>query len=185
MRLLHFAAALPLAAALLVAAFTFPAFADGTAVTVPWGDIVNQLLPALDQILVVVILGLAAFASRHLPGWAQGLVTNQMLTALEPYLQQAVDWGIASVSGASKDKVLSIDVANSVVAQAVQFFVDHAPAFLLAKVGGVDMLRQKIIAMIQELLPDEATVMQGLTIVAPKGAAPTSTAIPLAPAPAA
>jgi len=55
--------------------------------------------------------------------------------------------------GASKDKSLTVDVGNKVLAQALQYVIDHAPDWLTDWMGGPEQIAQKIVARLN-LRPD-------------------------------
>jgi len=82
-----------------------------------------------------------------------------------------VRWGLNSVAGATASKTLSVHIANQAVAEAVQYAVDHGPAWLINWLGGADAIRQKIIARLT--LEESASVARGDTSLV-SGAAPTA-----------
>jgi len=155
------------AAVSILALFTAPSLAQFViasssippdTVAVPVGDWVTQVAPLIQDALYAIVAGVVAFALRNLPAGIRTYVTAGITAQAEQLLEKAVDWAIASVAGATKDKIWTVSVGNSVVAQAVQYVVDHGPAWLITWLGGEAMIAQKIIARIGDLLPDNAQV---------------------------
>lgn len=132
--------------ALIAALGAAPAYAaDAVAVSIPIGDWISSALVDLASVLV-------AMASWAVAKWAPPLVRTYLT---EQLLQRAVDYAIAAVKGAAKGKVLTLPVANAVLAEAAQYAVEHAPP--TAKWIG-DTLKPKLIARLGAagVLPDEA-----------------------------
>lgn len=122
------------------------AASDTTKVTWAYGATLAQWASAAGTLLFAV----AMWALRKLP--AQ--VGSILITAkVDQILQKGIDYAINMVVGATKDKALSVDVGNKVLAQALQYVLDHAPDWLTAWMGGPDQIAQKIIARLN-LAPD-------------------------------
>lgn len=121
-----------------------PAYAS-TAVSIPIGDWISSALVDLASVLV-------AAASWAVAKWAPPVVRTYLT---EQLLSRAADYGIAAVSGAVKGKVLTVEVANDVLAEAMSYAVKHAPG--TAKwLGGT--LKDKLIARLGAagVLPEDA-----------------------------
>lgn len=165
---------LPLALLIFIALIS-PAFAQTVAsssaevasvVVVPVGGWVEQIAPILQDALLALVTGLVAFALRSLPAAIRTYVTAGITAQVEQIVDKGIDWAVAAVAGATKDKIWSIPVGNAVVAKAVQYVIDHGPAWLITWAGGQAMITQKIIARVGDLLPDNAQVTGGTTISA-------------------
>lgn len=124
--------------ALAVAAFAQAPYAPDGQVVVPLGSWTSDLLNFSASIFVAA----AGWGMRHVPGEFAWVLR---LARVDQLLEKAVNFGLASVEGAVKDKELRVEVANKVLERALDYAVHHAPK-LVAKVGGVLELREKIIA---------------------------------------
>jgi hypothetical protein len=137
-----------------------------TVVAVPVGDWITQIAPVIQDALLAIVTALVAWALRSLPAAIRTYVTAGITAQVEQICDHAIDWAIAAVAGASKDKVWTVPVGNAVVAQAVQYIIAHGPAWLVQWMGGKDLIAQKIIGRVQALLPDNAQVVGANVIVA-------------------
>lgn len=122
--------------------------ATGEATKVTWaiGATVSQWADAFEAIALAVV----AFLLRKIPGQLGNILTTMHV---DQVLNKAVDYAINMVKGATKDKELSLDVGNEVLAKALQYVLDHAPTWLQSWMGGQDQIAQKIIARLN-LAPD-------------------------------
>ncbi len=103
------------------------------AVTVPLGD---WIATALEWASSVVLAVAGWVVARWVPVWARQYLTDRLLA-------NAVDYALGAVAGAARGKVLTVPVANRVLAEAMSYAVANAPA--LANWLG-DTLRPKILA---------------------------------------
>jgi hypothetical protein len=123
------------------------ATSEGTKVVWAWGDILSK---AAATIASLVVAGLA-IAARQLPAQFAAIFANSRVQTL---IDNAVNYGINAVAGAVKGQTLTVDVGNKVLAEALQYAVDNAPAYLLSWAGGTDGLAKKILGKLD--LPAEA-----------------------------
>ncbi len=119
---------------------------EGTKVTWAVGSVVSQWADAVEALLVALV----AFALRKIPGQL-GTILQTM--HVDQILNKAIDYAINMVKGATKDKELSVDVGNEVLAKALQYVLDHSPGWLQSWMGGPGAIAQKIIARLN-LAPD-------------------------------
>jgi hypothetical protein len=110
---------------------------EGTKVTWAWGATVSQAGQALAWILASV----AMVMLRKLPANIVAIFGNARVELL---INNAIGYGLNAVSGAVKGKTLQIDVGNEVLAKALQYAVDNAPAWLQSWAGGPEGLAKKI-----------------------------------------
>lgn len=110
-----------------------------TTVAVPIGDWIGQA----SGIIATILGALVVWLFRQLPA---GIVQILRTMQVEQLLDKAINYGINAVAGASKDKVLTVNVGNAVVAQAAQYAIDHAPGWLIGWLGGETAIRQMVIA---------------------------------------
>ena len=176
------------ACALMLAAVGFIAFAAaayaagdavGTAVSIPWGDWLSSLAPGLLDVALAALAAALAWVLKILPASIANVVTPIVKSAqVEQLLARAVSYGINAVAGAAHDKVLSVDVGNQVVAEALEYAIAHGPAWLTEFTGDSDQIAQMIIARLK--LEAGATVSaSGPTITGATTSAPaTTTAAP-------
>jgi hypothetical protein len=133
-------------AAAIVAVFLMPlaalaqiADAAPSTVEIPWGDWIADSASSLAMVAIAIV----GWALRKLPAaWLSIIKTAQV----EQLLNKAIDAGIARVAGAARGQKLTIDVANKVLAEALQYAVRNGAGALVAWAGGVDGLRDKIIS---------------------------------------
>lgn len=106
-------------------------------VTWAWGATVTQWLEAIAWLLASAAL----VALRRLPANLVAVFGNARVELL---LQNAIGYGLNAVAGAVKGKTLEVNVGNQVLAQALQYAVDHAPGWLQSWAGGPEGLAKKI-----------------------------------------
>lgn len=128
----------PIFTALLVAVligfvFWSPAhaaeIASGSRVDIPIGAIINELVLPIFATLGAALLWLI----RHLPKAAQDLIRTYRADQLA---FRALAYGINSTANAAQGKTLSVDVHLPVLARALTFFLERAPALLVQWIGG-------------------------------------------------
>lgn len=136
-------------ASFCLATFLLPSMvfaADATPVVIPIGDWSIAILGSVSS-CVVALLGWVV--AKWVPAIIRPYLTDQLLG-------RAVDYAIAVVAGATKGKVLTLPVANQVLAEAASYAVANAPT--LAKWLG-NTLEPKLIARLSSAgaLPAEAS----------------------------
>lgn len=122
-------------------------------VVIPWGEwLAGSLAYFRDAIIGGVALAIT-WGARKLPGHLGDIIVAMRL---EQLLKRAVDYGIAAVEGAAKDKVLTVEITNQVIAEAVTYAAKSAPV-LAGKFA--DSLRAKILARLaaEGVVPAEAS----------------------------
>jgi hypothetical protein len=128
-----------------------------TTVSVPLQPFADAILPTVGTLLLAVV----GWGFRKLP---ESVVAVLRTARVEQLLARAIDYGINTVKGASKDKVLDVNVGNAVVAQAARKAVEWAPKWMAEWLGGEKGIRERIIARL-ELSPeagaDPGAVIQG------------------------
>lgn len=132
-----------LAALALVAFVAAPAFALADASTSAVSIPVNEWVGSLAAIIGPVLAAAVVWLIRKLPAQMASLL---MTMRVDQLLTRAIDFAVNSVKDATKDKALTVDVGNEVVAKALQYAIDHGPKGISDWMGGPDMIRQKIIA---------------------------------------
>lgn len=140
-----FPKAAALAAAVLVLSVAV-AFGADTTVTLPWGDWLNAILAEAMTFIGVLLMAIITFAASKLPPAAQAFITAERIKQVEQVLERAIGFGINSLGEKVKGQTISVDVKNEVVEQALQYVIDHAPQKLIDWMGGIDAIREKIIA---------------------------------------
>lgn len=110
---------------------------EGTKVTWAWGATVSQA----GQAIAWLLASIAMVMLRKLPANVVAIFGNARVELL---LQNAIGYGLNAVQGAVKDKTLSVEVGNEVLAKALQYAVDNAPGWLQSWAGGPEGLAKKI-----------------------------------------
>ncbi|MET4720747.1 hypothetical protein ABIF63_004853 [Bradyrhizobium japonicum] len=122
--------------------------ATGETTKITWavGATVSQWADAFEAIAIAAV----AFLLRKIPAQFGSIL---MTMHVDQVLNKAIDYAINMVKGATKDKTLDVDVGNAVLARALQYVLDHSPAWLQSWMGGPEQIAQKIIARLN-LAPD-------------------------------
>jgi hypothetical protein len=122
------------------------ATSETTKVTWAYGSVVQQWASAIGTLIFAAVM----FALRQLPAQVYAVIVSMRADQL---LQKAIDYGINAVQGAIKGKTLEVNVGNKVLAEAVQYVLDNAPAWLQAWMGGPEQIVKKIFARLN-LVPE-------------------------------
>lgn len=146
------AGALALAFITLIGIAHAAAVDGATTVAVPVGAWTGEVAGFLGPLVLAFIIWLL----RQIPG---ALVQRLRTQQAEQLLAMAVNYGLNAVAGAAKGKVLSVDVGNQVLAQALGYAVDNGPGKLIGWLGGEDGIRDKILARLT--LPEDAAIEDG------------------------
>lgn len=118
---------------------------DTAVVTVPLGTWLASYAAGIEEIVVSLIMGLIAFACRKLPA-AAGAVIKGLLT--QQLVERAIAFGFNTVQHASADAKIEVNVRSEVLANALNYAVQHAPEWFLKWVGGPNAIRDHIIALL-------------------------------------
>lgn len=108
-----------------------------TSVSVPVGEIANT---AVDYVQVI-LLGAIAWGLRCLPGPIYAIM---MTARVDQLLEKAITYALNSVKGAAKDKVLTVDVGNRVVAEALAYALQHGGNLAKSFAGDPVTMAEKI-----------------------------------------
>lgn len=148
MKMFRMMGLLCLTALALIAA---PAYAQeaseaATKIGIPWGNWLGAVVDFLATVAVPIVLAFLARLFAVLPGPVVQLLRTMQV---EQLLQRAVDFGLNAVKGAAKDKTLSVDTGSEVVAMALNYVIDKAPAKLIQFMGGELAIREMILARLK------------------------------------
>jgi hypothetical protein len=151
---LFFSGLLPIAAAF---AQTVIEKSD-TTVEIPIGEWIK----AIGEFVMPLVVLAFGWLCRKLPGQLASILATMRVDQL---LEKAIGYAINATAGAMKGKPLSIDVGSEVVEKALQYVVDNGPVVLINWMGGVDGIKQKIIARIDldpsaSISPHDPTVIK-------------------------
>lgn len=113
--------------------------ASPTTVSIPIGDYAASAVPFINSILLALI----GWLFRKLPGNFVAILKTMQADQL---LTKAIDYALNAVAGAAKGKVLTVDVANHVLAEALNYALSHGAGWLVTWLGGEQVIAQKIIA---------------------------------------
>lgn len=120
---------------------------ETTKVTWAYGALIQQWASAIGTLAFAAV----AWLLRLLPGQIYAVLVAARADQL---LQKAIDYGINMVQGAAKDRSLTVDVHNEVLAKALQFVIDNAPGWLQTWMGGPEKIAEKIVARLN-IAPDD------------------------------
>ena len=117
----------------------FPALAQDTTVTIPYGQwLADYVIPIAGFALLVLVILAIGYVIKLLPPWAQTLVETQFRDHLVKLAADAINAGVQATKNAVFEQELSINVGNEAIAKAAQAFIDTAPKDAVAKLGGVE-----------------------------------------------
>lgn len=106
-------------------------------VVVPYGDWIS----AASDYLVVLIMGLIAFAFRFIPGQLKAFL---LTLRAEQLLQRAVTFGINAVAGATKDRAMNVPISNAVLREAVTYALHHGGPIVKKFMGSPTEVAEKV-----------------------------------------
>ena len=132
------------------------AIAADTTVSVP----VGEWVAAVAEVATVILVAAAVWALRMLP---QPVYRLLMMVRAEQLIERAIGYGIQSVAGAARGRILTVDVGNRVLAAAARYAVESA-GDVVAWIGGEAEVRRKILArldLVPEASVDEAGRLSG------------------------
>ena len=126
-----------------------------TTVAVPVGSWLQASMTVIVDILGVVIGGLLSVILAKVPATLRTYITAGMIAQVDQLLGRAVQFALQKAADAiGADRKLTVDVKSAVVADAVQYAIDHGPDKLITMMGGAQGIEEKIIARLP--LPKEA-----------------------------
>lgn len=108
-------------------------------VTIPISSWVEGIGAAVLPFVAVFV----AWLVRKLPAQVAAILTTMRVDQL---IEKAISYGINTTVNATKDKPLTVDVGNEVVAKAAQYVIDNGPGWLIGWMGGAKGIEEKIIA---------------------------------------
>lgn len=115
------------------------ATSETTKVTWAYGAVLQQWASAISAGTIALV----ALLLRNLPSQVYAII---VAARVDQMLNKGINYGINQVANASKDKALTVDVRNKVLAQAAQYVIDNAPGWLQSWMGGPEAIVKKIIA---------------------------------------
>jgi hypothetical protein len=159
---------------LLVCAASAAHAADPTAVQVPVGDWVSTIGGIILDVAGAVVAAVIAILPKAIQPYFKTQQAEQLL-------QQAIDYGVNAVEGATKGQVLSVSVANPVLRQALDYAVTHGPDGLIKWLGGRSGIEEKIISRLN-VEPAASVVPGGQKTFVKTDMSPPKAVVPAAPA---
>lgn len=132
---------------MVVAILPVAAFAQDAAtpaVTVQWGDWAANALLLVLTVAVGSVGTVLTWGLRFLPAALRAFITQNLIKQVEQLLTRALQHAINAVAEELRGKAFTIDVKNRLIALALQFALDNAPAKLIEWMGGEAGIRQKI-----------------------------------------
>lgn len=149
---------------------TTPA-ADTTRACAPAGDWVGDVAVALPSLLATIIMGVIL---RFLPAQLKGFLTAQRTAQAEQLLERALGMAASKVADDLKGKGISVDVKNKVLADGLQYVIDHGADPLKKWLGGQGDIVQKLEARLATSPAIAAITTPAVTAVAATTTAPAA-----------
>ena len=140
-----------------------------TTVTAEWGDWAANALLLVSTIMVGSVGAVLTWGLRFLPSALRGFITQSLIKQVEQLLTRALQHAINSVAEELRGKAFTIDVKNRLIALALQFALDNAPAKLIEWMGGEAGIRQKIEARLPWQVVSDAPLPVPAGTVMPNG----------------
>jgi hypothetical protein len=150
MRLIRSAALIALSWAFFLGyvPFVLAQAAPDTTVHIGFGDIIGQIgievVPWAASALVLAITGLVL---KFFPA-AGALLTTQRTAQVEQLLERALGYAASQLQANLKGRELDVNVKNELIANAVQYAIDHGSKALIDFMGGQSVLADKVEARV-------------------------------------
>ena len=132
--------------------------ADGSTVSIPWGQWVSDWVPFIASGLAALV----AWGLRQLPANIVAILGNGRVELL---LNNAVNYGLNAVAGAAKGKTLDVNVGNQVLSEALNYAIANAPGWLTTWAGGPEGLAKKIWGRLDLVEQADASAVKLVTAV--------------------
>jgi hypothetical protein len=146
------------------AAFLLAAVTD-TGITIP----VGEMLSGAAEYIGTLLAGLVVWSLRFLPAQIYALA---MTSRVDQLLIRAIVFGVNSVAGAARDRVLTIEVGNRVLKEALTYALLHGGGLVKRFAGSPVDLAEKIWARlnVDETVskPDFATIAAQVAMTLPQ-----------------
>lgn len=111
----------------------------GDPLSIPYGDILSDVLAYVGTALFAVVM----WAFRFLPAQIYSLL---MTMRADQLLAKAISFGINATKDATKDKVLTIDVSNAVLREALGYALLHGGPLVKKFMGDPADIAEKLYA---------------------------------------
>lgn len=111
----------------------------GDPLSIPYGDILSDVLAYVGTALFAVVM----WAFRFLPAQIYSLL---MTMRADQLLAKAISFGINATKDATKDKVLTIDVSNAVLREALGYALLHGGGLVKKFMGEPEEIAEKLYA---------------------------------------
>ncbi|MCJ2019584.1 hypothetical protein MKK84_19460 [Methylobacterium sp. E-065] len=128
-------------AALAFACVCSPALAEvaitaPNSASLPWGDWILAVLPAVSNVLVPIAAGAITAGIYKVAPWAALVLSKQRV---ETMVQGGAAYGMNAVAGVVKGKTITIPhLGSAVIAEGVQHIINTSPQRAIAKAGGAE-----------------------------------------------
>jgi hypothetical protein len=120
---------------------------ETTVVTIPWGKWLGDLLGGLGATLGGIAVLILTYLMRNLPA---GVVQIIRTFQVEQLVSRSIDAAVRWVAEAVKGRTLELDVGSTLIARAINNVLAIAPKWLVDWMGGVEGIREKIYARLEE-----------------------------------
>lgn len=144
MNLIRFAAALVIAHACFITLASAEALvnASHSTITIPYGTWIHDALGIARDVSLAAAPLVIAWLGRELPSYVAFILRTKIA---EQWLSRAIEGAYNAVDGATRDRLLTLELGNAVLARALQDMIDNAPAWLVGWLGGETGIRRAIL----------------------------------------
>lgn len=109
----------------------------GDPLSIPYGDILSGVIDYAGTILLSIIMWAFRFLPTQLYALAMTMRADQLLT-------KAITFGINATKNATRDKVLTIDVSNAVLREALAYALLHGGPLIRSFMGKPEDIAEKL-----------------------------------------
>ncbi|KQO43039.1 hypothetical protein [Methylobacterium sp. Leaf85] len=115
--------------------------AEGSVLSIPWGDTLNNILRVAVEGIIPVAGAAVAAAAIRLPWWVTMWLTTQRI---DRALKTGADYALNAVEGATAGKALSVDVGFTVLKVALERILGSTPNWLIKEMGGAKGISERL-----------------------------------------
>lgn len=109
----------------------------GDPLSIPYGDLLSTALDYIGTVLLAVVVWAFRFLPAQLYALAMTMRVDQLLT-------RAIVFGVNNVKSATRDKVLTVEVSNAVLREALSYALLHGGSLMKSFMGKPEEIAEKI-----------------------------------------
>jgi hypothetical protein len=119
-----------------------PVVVEPDVVTIPYGEIIS----AAASYIATALIAVSMWALRFVPGQIRAML---MTMRVDQLLGKAIAFGVNATAGAVKDKVLTIEVSNRVLREALSYALLHGGPLVKRFAGSPVDIAEKLWARLE------------------------------------